>query len=412
MNASGSGIGLNPLVMALGSASNPSNNAGLSATEPFSKVLDQYQVAPQTTADVGFSAGLTAVPLGQPLPLLRQELPLDYALSVADLLTQIDGLVTDDLAFAESDVATMTKDPSPLSLLVQPESAESLVNVATQFGSQEHGDIAQDAVAAVIYGPVMTDENRHQIASMPASMSAAEASESSDVLNAVAPTIRRDDGVDTRQDSLGIERVPNNVTVAITSANSAGSPLMNEALAAQMMMPDQGTWQSNTSLENSVSAVTLKMTAADVNLQQPLTVADARLHLGRDTEQWTPALGGRILAMVADGIQEARIHLDPPELGSLEIRMRIQNDQATIQVQVQSPQVRDILESHAQRLRDALAEQGLQLAGFDVSEQSQQGFAGQSNSSDWDGNDELVEDDQAEAPASQRVHNGLLDTFA
>src|SRR5690606_20354331 len=110
------------------------------------------------------------------------------------------------------------------------------------------------------------------------------------------------------------------------------------------------------------------------------------------------------------------------ELGSLEIRLQVQQDQATVQVQVQNGQVRDALESGAQRLRDALAAQGLQLAGYDVSERGQQSQAqqGQSGQGGQGGQGDrsadgaegewlATEDSQSLAPAGSL---NLLDTYA
>ena len=55
----------------------------------------------------------------------------------------------------------------------------------------------------------------------------------------------------------------------------------------------------------------------------------------------------------------------------MEVRVRVQNDQATVTVHAANPVVRDQLELHSHRLRDMLGEQGLALAQFDVSDNSQ-----------------------------------------
>lgn len=157
--------------------------------------------------------------------------------------------------------------------------------------------------------------------------------------------------------------------------------------------------------------------AEQLEEQEQVTQSKERLEFGRDKEQWAPALSSRIVTMVADNIQQAEIHLDPPELGSMEIKMQLNQEQTSIQVQVQSPQVRDVLEANAQRLRDALAEQGLELAGFDVSQQqSESGQGGQQHDApagDSGNADTLMaaeDSDSATATVSQR--DGLLDAYA
>jgi flagellar hook-length control protein FliK len=144
-----------------------------------------------------------------------------------------------------------------------------------------------------------------------------------------------------------------------------------------------------------------------------------RLDFGQDRREWTPALGARLMTMVANDVQHARIQLDPPELGSLEIRMQVQNDQASVQVSAQSHQVKDVLDSSAQRLRDALAAEGIELNDFSVSADS--GGQGGDNGSDGsDGGDngyasgsgvegdEIVGGNEVHVPAP----DSLLDTFA
>jgi flagellar hook-length control protein FliK len=68
----------------------------------------------------------------------------------------------------------------------------------------------------------------------------------------------------------------------------------------------------------------------------------------------------------------AEIHLSPADLGPMEVKVRMHNDQASITVHAANPMVRDQLEQHSHRLRDMLSEQGVSLERFDVSDQSRQ----------------------------------------
>lgn len=81
------------------------------------------------------------------------------------------------------------------------------------------------------------------------------------------------------------------------------------------------------------------------------------------------ALAERIQTMMAGDIKQAFIRLDPPELGSLELRVQVHQDQTQVQIVTHSAQVREALEQHSARLREALAEQGLNLSNLDVSDQ-------------------------------------------
>ncbi|PPC78404.1 hypothetical protein C4K68_04945 [Pokkaliibacter plantistimulans] len=91
-----------------------------------------------------------------------------------------------------------------------------------------------------------------------------------------------------------------------------------------------------------------------------------------DTEQWATQLNRQLQVLNQQGVQTADLHLDQQGLGSLQVRIHIQHDQASIVFQSTSPQVRDALESHIQRLKDGFAEQGLNLGSVDVRDNSSQ----------------------------------------
>lgn len=158
---------------------------------------------------------------------------------------------------------------------------------------------------------------------------------------------------------------------------------------------------------------------ADESFEQKLqTQLRERLEFGQDRKEWGGALGARLMTMVSNDIQQARIQLDPPELGSLEIKLHIHQDQASVQVSAQNGQVKEVLDGSAQRLRDALNAQGIELAEFSVSadagqQQSQQGGStndqGVAVTEDGDWQDAENLDSQSQAIASP---TSLLDTFA
>ncbi|MEH6447921.1 MAG: flagellar hook-length control protein FliK [Oleispira sp.] len=145
---------------------------------------------------------------------------------------------------------------------------------------------------------------------------------------------------------------------------------------------------------------------------------DQTLKLSKGQEAWGNALTERITMNAAQDIKQVTIHLDPPELGSLELKLKINDDQQTqVTVQVQNPQVKEALESSAHRLRDMLASEGLELSEFDVQtdagrgEQSAQDSNGhgQGKSQDSDASENPAEEISVEI--AQPKNNNLLDTF-
>ena len=158
---------------------------------------------------------------------------------------------------------------------------------------------------------------------------------------------------------------------------------------------------------------------ADETLEQKLqTQLRERLEFGQDKKEWGGALGARLMTMVADDIQQARIQLDPPELGSLEIKMQISQDQASVQVTAQNVQVKDVLDASAQRLRDAMNAQGIELAEFSVSTnadtEQQSGQQGESGKESFAGTEDDWQDSDDSNINTHEIaaSNSLLDTFA
>ena len=109
------------------------------------------------------------------------------------------------------------------------------------------------------------------------------------------------------------------------------------------------------------------------------TAAPSRPDVVADKGAWSDLMGQRLLAMVSEGRQEASIRLDPPELGTLGVRLVVQDSGVSVQFVSDVPQVREMLETQSDRLRIALEQQGMNLVdvnvGQDSPDQGQQQFA-------------------------------------
>ena len=80
----------------------------------------------------------------------------------------------------------------------------------------------------------------------------------------------------------------------------------------------------------------------------------------------------RVNLMVRQNIQVAEIRLDPAGLGQMQIKIDMQQEQASVQFVVQQPQAKEALEQHMPRLREMLQQQGITLSEGNVQQQSQQ----------------------------------------
>ncbi|MBW0146757.1 flagellar hook-length control protein FliK [Marinobacter arenosus] len=176
--------------------------------------------------------------------------------------------------------------------------------------------------------------------------------------------------------------------------------------------------------------------ALEVASQQPANAAAAKLSADAsvplksyatsiDTPvghaEWGDKLVGKLSWLTARNMSVAEIHLTPPDMGPMEVKVRVQNEQASITVHATNPVVREQLEQHSHRLRDMLGDQGLNLARFDVSDSPQQrgGEQGTGEGQDGDaghraGNPAVaeVDDPDVQAGSLDLSWKGEVDIFA
>ncbi|TQV84318.1 hypothetical protein FKG94_05835 [Exilibacterium tricleocarpae] len=86
--------------------------------------------------------------------------------------------------------------------------------------------------------------------------------------------------------------------------------------------------------------------------------------------QWRGVVQERVLWLAAQNISAAEIHLDPPELGPLQVRITLSQDQAQVTFSSQHASVREALDTGSHRLRELFEGEGLNLVDVDVSDQS------------------------------------------
>jgi hypothetical protein len=81
---------------------------------------------------------------------------------------------------------------------------------------------------------------------------------------------------------------------------------------------------------------------------------------------WPAAISDRVMWMVQGEQQVAKLKLNPPNLGPIEVRLTLNQDQASIVFAAHHAAVRDALEAAMPRLRELLEQQSLQLVQADV----------------------------------------------
>lgn len=104
-------------------------------------------------------------------------------------------------------------------------------------------------------------------------------------------------------------------------------------------------------------------------------------------EDWGTGLGDKVVWMVGNQTRGAEIHLNPPALGPLEVRVSITDGQANLSFMTHHAAVREALEAATPRLREMLGDNGISMGSVSVDvgsfaqQQSQQQQASSSNGS-------------------------------
>ncbi|WP_168427273.1 flagellar hook-length control protein FliK [Candidatus Colwellia aromaticivorans] len=89
-------------------------------------------------------------------------------------------------------------------------------------------------------------------------------------------------------------------------------------------------------------------------------------------KDFTEAVKDKVMLMISQKLQQFDITLDPPELGNMQVRVNLQGEQAVVNFLVQSQQTKDALEQNMHKLRELLAELGVDVGDANVEQQSQQ----------------------------------------
>ncbi|OAN18609.1 hypothetical protein A3K86_06905 [Photobacterium jeanii] len=131
----------------------------------------------------------------------------------------------------------------------------------------------------------------------------------------------------------------------------------------------------------------LTATAGSQTMQQMAraeAVAQAQqtpIQLSKD--QGGDELAEKVNIMMSKNLKHVDIRLDPPELGKVQIKLSMNQDQASLQFTAANSQTRELLEHSMPRLRELLHQQGVQLAQTSVQQDTSrqasngQNFAGQ-----------------------------------
>ena len=366
------------------------------------------------TAGQGKDAPITLASLKAATSKLSKEAILkdgDSALQtkLATLLARQDQLVADD-----------TAQDAPLQTLV------SGLIPAT------HGDALKALTANAQKDDLKTDLNDEELAGLSALMAmlphqqtttaaVAQAVETNPVATqptAAQPASGRGSLMDVADFSLRGKTQAKSADADSNPLPASAQPLTPAAAAsaAKQEVASAGSTTAPTStlapiLASNITAPPAAAAAPAPVISQPL-----------GTHEWQQAVSQHVTLFTKQGQQSAELRLHPEDLGQVQISLKLEDNQAQLQMVSAHSNVRAALEAALPMLRTQLAENGIQLSQSNISSES---FAGQQQSSSQqqqqasrsgqqggfnDDNDELLVTPAALQSAARG--NGAVDIFA
>ena len=211
-----------------------------------------------------------------------------------------------------------------------------------------------------------------------------------------------------------LSAVQDNKSIQATLEKIISNTLLNHSLAASAAASTAASVTTNeaVNLTNATSGIsspqnsqTLVSNNLAETINRPASAFDKAVNITQP--EGHQQLVEKVRWMVNSNNLQADIRLDPPDLGSMKVRVSLSGETASVNIVVQSQQARDVFEQSAPRLKEMLQEQGIQLGQSSVQQEQQSNQQGDELASGRGGfNDELF--DESDNVIEQPILNGRL----
>lgn len=208
----------------------------------------------------------------------------------------------------------------------------------------------------------------------------------------------------------------------------------DKLFSAQMknMLSDSSRWMNAETKSSTMpvniqaepaSASSLRLHTMPPMMSETMSAAPQQTTLGETFGRpgWNQGMAKQVVWMVNQNIRSAEIRLNPANLGPVEVRVNMEDEQVSVAFSSRHAVVREAVEMSLPRLREMLESNGLNLAQADVSqhsfsEQRQRQAGNDMPHSSFAGISTSTADVSAGAGSHSAipvmVNNGLVDYFA
>lgn len=225
---------------------------------------------------------------------------------------------------------------------------------------------------------------------------------------------------------------PGTTTAALLAAVPPAGPAEADVLAASAGLSDDGevaaqlinalSTGKETSPVSGLSQAAFQQVMSGTPRDAVDSAGGASISSSIGTAEWGEELGNRVVWLASRNESRAELVLNPPQMGRIEVNLTIKGDQATASFASNNPVVREALEAALPKLRESLAEAGIQLGQSQVSADTPRQWAQQEKHGDNSASDPARADgaNPALSPVSLGLPGaaelkggrGLVDVFA
>ncbi|WP_319381568.1 flagellar hook-length control protein FliK [Thiomicrorhabdus sp.] len=159
-------------------------------------------------------------------------------------------------------------------------------------------------------------------------------------------------------------------TTALTSGTSSNAAVVASAQISQTLQ--DSLLQSDSSADEK-AVLSKEFSAGEVSGERraAASIPLPSISAGTRQPQWAHQFAQRVVVMLNQSVQQAQIALNPEQLGPLRIRLQFDKDQQLqVSVAAQQGAARDAVENALPRLREVLAQSGIQLGSVDIRDDS------------------------------------------
>jgi flagellar hook-length control protein FliK len=309
-----------------------------------------------------------------------QESLLDIDLSIDSIdietvelsdTTDLEMINFDDANYGDESIDDIdAQEPQQSQLLSNIQSAQK---ANTTVNNVEEGgqDIAQVGSKSAALDTINTNAKTTQSLVDTASVDNAS-TEEIDLIGKTGTTLVGQQATNKESDSL-VDEIGVDAAASSESVDDLSALLKSDKSVVNQVVVDANgakPIQTNAVQADKLVAVNQQTQTTNNLLEEPLDI---------QSKQVASILGERVMMMMSQGKQEVQIRLDPAELGSMFIKVNMQQDEVQLNIQTQAHVAKDIIDQNMPRLRDQLAQQGIQLGDANVEQQAQQQSQQQNN---------------------------------